>query len=94
MSVRIEDLSLNVLHCPANGVFHDGVPMEWGDVDAILAQRQFSNLESVSVRHTEYMSSTEYPLEWFFDRLPLCHKRGILRMLEASGFLSHSNDYE
>jgi hypothetical protein len=66
-SVRIEDLSLDVLHCPANGHSHDCVPMEWGDMDAILAQQQFLNLKSVSVHHTEYMSSTEYLFEWFFD---------------------------
>jgi hypothetical protein len=88
VSVHMEEISLCLRHCPAYGydVFHDCVPMEWADVDTILVGRQFSNLNSVSVRHTQFNSGKrdkEYPLEWFFNRLPLCRQRGMLRLCET-----------
>jgi hypothetical protein len=88
-SVHIEEISLSVCHCPAFGydIFHNRIPMEWRDVDAMLAQRQLSNLKSVSVRHARFNShgpNTLYPFEWFFGRLPLCHKMSILRMCETT----------
>ena len=85
ISSRIEEISLSILQF----LSHNGitVAMEWGDVDVILAGRQFSNLKSVSVRHAVIRElryyDTPYSLEWFFDQLPLCHKWGILRLYEA-----------
>jgi len=88
ISVRIEEISLSLLHPlgHSDGIFHDCAPNEWGEVDAILARPQFLNLKSVSVRHAQDSLDSpdaEHPLEWFFDRLPLCHKRGILRLCET-----------
>jgi hypothetical protein len=81
VSVHMEEISLSIFQYASYGIDidvpHNRIVMEWGDVDTILARQQFSNLNSVSVRHTQYASSTEYPLEWFFDRLPLCHKRAF-----------------
>jgi hypothetical protein len=82
----MKEISLGVLHFrdPSDDIFRDRVRMEWVDVDTILAGQQFSNLKSVRVRHAQYNTGqTQYPLEWFFDRLPLCHNRGILRLGEA-----------
>jgi hypothetical protein len=85
ISSRIEEISLGIIQFSSpNG---NTVAMEWGDVDVILAGRQFSNLKSVSVRHTMIRElryyDTPYSLEWFFDQLPLCHKWDILRLCEA-----------
>ena len=78
----MEEISLSVLHYQADDpTFYDRVHMEWGGVDAMLARPQFSNLKSVSVR--QHAADTGYPFEWFLDRLPLCRKRGILRMCET-----------
>jgi hypothetical protein len=85
--MHIEEISLSLFHCPAYGGddFRDGIPMEWSEVDAIVAGR-FSNLKSVSAQHTRshfLKRDTPYSLEWLCDQLPLCHKRGILRWCET-----------
>ena len=85
----MEEISLSVSHYGANDnhTFYNHIHTEWGGVDAILARPQFSNLKSVSVHQAQYDSDlvdVGYPFEWFFDRLPLCHKRGILRMCETT----------
>jgi len=85
VSGHMEEISLDVLHFPNGGIFRDYVLMEWGDVDAILMGQQFSNLKSVAVRHIQYSPHGDdngHPFEWFFDRLPLSYKRGILRLCE------------
>jgi hypothetical protein len=86
VSGHIKEISLDILHFPTSGIFRDFVPKEWGDVDAMLTGQQFSTLSSVAVRHIQYTphgnDNNGHPLEWFFDRMPLSYKRGILHLCE------------
>jgi hypothetical protein len=60
--------------------FYHQIEREWDDVDGILERQEFSNLKSVRVYHSAHGSAKPERLEWFFLRLPLCRKQGILRL--------------
>jgi hypothetical protein len=80
----MEEISLSIFQYPSHANdTDDNIRTELGNVDAVLERQQFSNLKRVNVRRIG-VPDTLYPFEWFFDLLPLCHKRGILRMCETN----------